>query len=242
MSGPNRPYRSPPSALRPALLTIPLAVALAAATLGVLPLFGLLSAKRHERTTLREAPRIVQAPPPVERPLPPTEASEPRSERPRPAPARAPRLERRERRVQPLPAALAVLETTLDVDVGEVAIDFEVERPEPGPSAGPRPSVGGGIRPRPFDEPPRAVLVMKPAYPYAARRRGVEGMVELLLHVDASGRVQSVRVLRAEPPGVFDEAARRAAGRWRYRPATKAGRPVAARIRQTVRFELEDER
>ena len=48
-----------------------------------------------------------------------------------------------------------------------------------------------------------------------------------------------LRVLESEPPGTFDRAALDAVNSWRFEPATYEGLPVAVRVRQVVRFELE---
>lgn len=55
-----------------------------------------------------------------------------------------------------------------------------------------------------------------PAYPKAALAAGTRGKVNLLLYVDATGRVSDARVESAEPAGVFDEAALAAAAKWRF--------------------------
>lgn len=58
-----------------------------------------------------------------------------------------------------------------------------------------------------------------PAYPRAARLRGVEGWVVLDYRIDGAGRVTDIAIREAQPEGAFDLVARRALERWRYRPA-----------------------
>ncbi len=89
------------------------------------------------------------------------------------------------------------------------------------------------------DAPPRPVTRVPPEYPARARSRAVEGQVVLSLRVGADGTVGDVRVLEAEPRGVFEEVAVAAVRQWRFAPANYEGRPVAVRARQTLRFELE---
>jgi protein TonB len=48
--------------------------------------------------------------------------------------------------------------------------------------------------------------------------------------------VRKPRVVSANPPGVFDDAALRAIEKWRYQPKLDAGRPVESRLRFTFRF------
>ncbi len=81
-----------------------------------------------------------------------------------------------------------------------------------------------------------------PQYPLHAKRRGLEGWVDLEFSISKSGRVVEPVVLRADPLGVFDQAARAAVIKWRYRPKFDQGMAVE-REGLTVRiwFELQDE-
>ncbi len=89
------------------------------------------------------------------------------------------------------------------------------------------------------DSPPRAVSRAAPEYPPRARAKGLTGYVAVSVLIAADGSIQDLRVLESEPPGTFDRAALDAVGRWRFEPATYEGLPVAVRVRQVVRFELE---
>lgn len=86
---------------------------------------------------------------------------------------------------------------------------------------------------------PEPLQQAAPAYPPAARAKGLTGSVTLSLQIDATGRVTDVELVTAQPTGVFDEAALRAARTWRFRPATYGGRAVAVRVEQTLNFDLE---
>jgi TonB family protein len=87
-------------------------------------------------------------------------------------------------------------------------------------------------------EPPVVLTRVEPVYPDAARRAGVEGTVELVVSVDASGKVSDVEVLRGLPLGVSDAAAD-AVRRWTYRPARGPRGPLASRKTVRIRFALE---
>jgi protein TonB len=76
-------------------------------------------------------------------------------------------------------------------------------------------------------------------YPAAARSKGITGHVTVALQIDARGSVTRVDLVDADPPGVFDDAALRAVRGWRFQPATYQGAPVAVRVEQTLRFDLE---
>lgn len=237
-------YPLPPSILRPGIRTLLTAAVLAAATLGVLPLFGMLSAERHEyeEMSLRPAPRIVCAPPPVE--YTPSRCPSPapgRIRRPR-LPSGPPRP-RPVRLVEPMSAMFSLPVTSLDVDVGDVSFDFEIERPpvmpapEPPAHEPPAPPVREPMRP---DSPPRAIFTTEPTYPAHARRSGIEGYVDLVFRVTAEGKATDIRVQRSEPGDVFVAAAKAAVRRWRFAPATRNGRPVATRAKQRLTFQLTD--
>ena len=77
-----------------------------------------------------------------------------------------------------------------------------------------------------------------PAYPEAARRARLQGVVILEAVITASGAVDEVRIVRSPSP-LFDAAVEDAVRRWRYRPATLNGRAVPVVLTVTVRFGLE---
>jgi TonB family protein len=73
-----------------------------------------------------------------------------------------------------------------------------------------------------------------PAYPSGFLN--VSGNVEIELSVDAKGNVKDVKVLKADPAGVFEQATIDAAMKWKVTPPMKNGVPVAGRFRTTVEF------
>lgn len=83
--------------------------------------------------------------------------------------------------------------------------------------------------------PPVKLYTPPPKYPLADWLAAVQGDVTLKAQVDESGRVAAVEVLEAPSPGL-EKAAVRALERWRFRPATRDGEPVAAHHVQTFRF------
>ena len=89
------------------------------------------------------------------------------------------------------------------------------------------------------DRAPLATVRIPPIYPYQARRRGVEGWVAVRFLVDTQGRVRHLQITRAQPPGVFESAVRRALAQWRFRPGVKDGRPVETWVSTTIRFRLD---
>jgi protein TonB len=76
-------------------------------------------------------------------------------------------------------------------------------------------------------------------YPPIALRSGNEGMVVLELFISSAGRVQSIRIMKEEPPGKgFGEAALKAFQGRTCTPAQANGVPVAVRYRYPVRFTI----
>ncbi len=85
---------------------------------------------------------------------------------------------------------------------------------------------------------PRLLEEPKAVYPPEARKAEVEGKILLALAIDAVGRVTRVKVLAGLGYGL-DEAAERAARRFRFGPATLDGEPVSTEIHFTYTFVLE---
>lgn len=80
-----------------------------------------------------------------------------------------------------------------------------------------------------------------PEYPPRALRRGVEGWVQVQFTITATGAVKDAKVIAAEPPGLFDEAALRSIARWRYNPKIEGGVAVErVGVQTVIRFVLEE--
>ncbi len=78
-----------------------------------------------------------------------------------------------------------------------------------------------------------------PEYPIKAKQRRIEGWVDLEFTISPAGTVQDARVLRSNPPAIFDQSALRAVRRWRYNPKIEDGVAVSRQgIKVRLRFEL----
>src|SRR5690606_26972105 len=76
-----------------------------------------------------------------------------------------------------------------------------------------------------------------PVYPEAARKRGVEGWVELAFTVQPNGTVEEIEVRNASPADVFDDAAMRAVRQWRFEPVVRGAERVTQRAMVRLKFE-----
>jgi periplasmic protein TonB len=73
---------------------------------------------------------------------------------------------------------------------------------------------------------PRVLRPITPIYPFQATVNGIEGRVVLRFIVDENGEVKNPVVVKAEPEGVFEEAALAAIVKYRFIPATIGNRKV----------------
>lgn len=85
---------------------------------------------------------------------------------------------------------------------------------------------------------PRYARDFQPPYPPAMQRQEEEGRVTVRLRIGADGRVLSVEKLSATDDAFWDATERQALRKWRFRPATRDGRPVESERVMTVRFRL----
>jgi protein TonB len=77
-----------------------------------------------------------------------------------------------------------------------------------------------------------------PAYPLAARKRGIEGVVRLNVEVSADGAALAVNIAVSSGFAPLDEAALAAVRNWRFEPAKRGGKAVSARVEIPLRFKL----
>jgi periplasmic protein TonB len=85
---------------------------------------------------------------------------------------------------------------------------------------------------------PQRIVNVAPAYPAIARSAHVQGVVILEAVIDATGGVESVRVLRALP--LLDQAAVDAVRQWRFTPAVLNNEAVPVVMTVTVNFTLQE--
>ena len=81
---------------------------------------------------------------------------------------------------------------------------------------------------------------VSPVYPPNAERSGIEGWVKVAFTIAEDGGVVDLRVVDADPGGVFDRAALRAISGWRYQPQFVDGQAIRrGGVEVTFEFRLE---
>ena len=86
------------------------------------------------------------------------------------------------------------------------------------------------------EELPEAITRVPPAYPDAARKAGVQGVVMVQALIGRDGSVVDTRIVKSIPP--LDDAAAAAVRQWRFKPAMAHGQPIAVWVAVPVRFSL----
>lgn len=110
------------------------------------------------------------------------------------------------------------------------------EAADSAPASDPPDAPAASVR---VDPVPKPEVCPQPAYPIPAMRRGMQGVVTLLVAVDAKGRVTEVRLLESSGHGILDRAAQDAVAKWIFQPATEAGEAVPGAARVPIRFRIQ---
>ena len=71
------------------------------------------------------------------------------------------------------------------------------------------------------------IATLAPRYPTEAARDGITGFVCFRLTIQPDGSVGDLDIYDAKPRRVFDQEARRAIQKWKFRPAVVDGKPTA---------------
>jgi protein TonB len=85
---------------------------------------------------------------------------------------------------------------------------------------------------------PQGGYQVRPSYPAAPRRLGIQGTTLLRVHVLSDGRIGDVLIEKTAGHPDLDEAAADAVRRWRFEPARRGSEPVAMWVLLPVEFRL----
>jgi protein TonB len=144
--------------------------------------------------------------------------------------------------VKPM-APVAGPDVSADVTIPIIGWDQPVEAPPPPPGTIAR-TEGANIPFTPWDVPPRItnteeiMRALERAYPPLLRDAGITGMVQLLVHIDANGKVLEARVGTSSGYASLDAAALSVVDVFRFRPAQNRDVPTAVWTSLPVTFEI----
>jgi periplasmic protein TonB len=79
-----------------------------------------------------------------------------------------------------------------------------------------------------------------PVYPERARRLGQEGVVLLIVRVNADGKPTHIEIKDGSGYSLLDESAVKAVHRWQFHPAMLGSIPVSSTVEVPIRFRLKD--
>lgn len=85
--------------------------------------------------------------------------------------------------------------------------------------------------------PPQLLYKVEPEFSDEARKAKHQGVVVLMIEVDAGGAVRNIRVRQSLGLGL-DEKAIQAVSHWRFRPGILNGKPVTTEAIVQVNFQL----
>jgi protein TonB len=85
---------------------------------------------------------------------------------------------------------------------------------------------------------PVLVEEVKPQYPMAARKAGIEGTSQLKIQVLPDGSVGETQLVKSTGDPSLDESAQKAVKQWKFKPGRLGGKPVPVWMTLSVKFEL----
>lgn len=145
--------------------------------------------------------------------------------------------------IPPPPTEIARPELPQEAEISEEASEEETLAPtsfDPfAPPAVPDVSSGGEAEVFvAFDTPPEPVHQVAAEYPELARQAEAEGVVQVLVTIDETGRVVNATVQSSDAIESLQQAAVVAARKWLFKPAKQRDKPVKVRIVIPFRFSL----
>lgn len=121
-------------------------------------------------------------------------------------------------------------EMDYDLPLGE--LNLEIPEGPPGPALGEVLEVGGEV------QAPVKVYEPRPVYTEEARQARVQGVVILQVTVDTEGNVHRPQIIKGLPMGL-SESALETVKQWKFKPATRNGKPVPVYYNLTINFSMQ---
>jgi protein TonB len=177
-------------------------------------------------------PPAAVEPPPKPEPPPPPKPDPENMVRPEPPPPKPPEQRPPPTPPKPRPQPVAEKRQAPAQTAQRPSTSGAAATSPPGTPGGAA-SAGDGKNTRPgyLDRP-------APKYPRESEAAREHGTVLLSVEISAGGRPDSVKIEKSSGYERLDRAAVEAVRRWRFKPATREGQPVAARVNIPVQFKL----
>lgn len=90
-----------------------------------------------------------------------------------------------------------------------------------------------------LDQKPVLRVPVQPAYPYEMSLAGINGNVTVEFIINTNGDVTQAQIVRSSHRE-FEEPARQAVLKWKFKPGRRGGRAVNVRASQLIEFNLDD--
>jgi protein TonB len=121
----------------------------------------------------------------------------------------------------------------IDADpIGPIDGILEVEKPKPPPPPPPKPKRIAKLRPPVPSSSNRA-----PKYTSGAKRARIEGVVVVQFIINKDGTVGKITIVSG--PVELGKIVLKTVAKWRFKPATRGGVPVAFKKTMQIQFRLE---
>lgn len=120
---------------------------------------------------------------------------------------------------RPTPTDDTATELTFDTNIG-----FTIPSPQLGPM----------LMEGPRDNTAMPVVRVQPKYPMKAARDGLEGWVTLQFSINPVGQVTNIAVVDSKPSRIFDNEAKKALKKWKYKPQIKDGKAISVHNQQIM--------
>ena len=123
---------------------------------------------------------------------------------------------------------------------GDASAKRSLARLMPAPQAATLPlfPTAAYYRPDELDKRPQIKKQIEPEFPLSVNP-GAKGVVNARLFIDASGIVEQVLILSAQPIGLFEHAVVQAFEGARYTPGIRGGKPVRSQLTLAIEFDSE---